>query len=148
MSKGKSNVTQLQGKEAQRRINKAELLTPHIAYKDVEIPGLGSVEVRSLSVKERRKLREIGKVGVAESGEPGDKDYEPGFDPDRFDLLCIVFGVSDPDLSIDDVEALAEQDSTITDFLGAQIQMINMVGRLDTDDLKKESRRTQNSDSN
>lgn len=124
----------LEAQETQRRLSKAELLAPRRVEDEVTIPQLGgTVVIRSLSHRERKELQ-------AKSGFGTDD-----FDEDKLTFLGIVTSVVDPELSLADVEALAEQDYAIIDTLSTYITHINLFGA--AGDLKKESSPTPNSDS-
>ena len=133
MSEGRgAKVADLKQREAQRRLSKADLLTPRIVEKEVEIVGLGgTVVIRSMSHAVRQELRNLTGWGTDE------------FDQDRFVCLAVVRSLVDPALTDEDVQALREQDQSIYDELEMQITLLNMIGR--TEDLKKDSSPTPNS---
>lgn len=124
-------VHELKQKEAQRRISREELLQPKIKEEDLPISELGgSVKIRSLSQERRRLIREGSKAGTPE--------YDEGY----YELLLVVYSVVEPKMSMDDVEALKDQDASIIDQIIIGINMLNMFGTLDQ--LKNALSETQN----
>lgn len=125
---------ELEAREQQRRLSKAELLRPHLAEKDVYISELdGTVRIRSLSHKQRKELQE--KAGF----------NTPEYDDDKMTMFGIIESVIDPQLTETDVEAFREQGSGIIDQLSMEISLLNMIGG--SKELGEESSPTQNSDS-
>lgn len=134
MSGREARIHDLHSKEEQRRISKEELLRPRMVEEETQIDSLGgTVVLRSMSHARRQDIRT---ATLLENGQ---------MDEDRFTMLSIVACIKDPELTEEDITALREQDSTVVDELVLKIGLLNMLGR--TDDLKKDSAPTQNSDS-
>ena len=135
MSEGReSHLKSLEAQESQRRLSKEEMLRARIVEKEEFIEGLGgTVLLRSLSHEARQEIRT--KSGF----------QTPNWDEDLFTSLGIVYSVIDPKLTEEDIAELRKQDSQIYDDLVLKITMLNMLGR--TEELKKESSETPNSDS-
>lgn len=131
---GNKHLKSLEAQEEQRRLSKAELLEPKIVEQDVPIEKLGgSIRIRSLSGATRTRIRQ-------ESG-----FQSPQFDANRMELLTIVYSIVDPELTTDDLEALAKQDAGILDDLTLAVTMLNMIGQVE--ELKKDSSLMESSDS-
>ena len=127
-------VTELKQKEQQRRLSREDLIRPKIVEDELYIPRLGgTVKLRTLSQERRRKCRDGSGANTQE------------FDEDLFERLCIVYSVVDPELTIEDVDALVEQDVSILNELNVAIQILNSLGTLAG--LKNESSEIPNSDS-
>jgi hypothetical protein len=118
--------------EEQRRLSKQQLLQAHIVEKDIEIPSLGTVRVRSMSHKVRQELRQ-------KAGFNTDK-----YDENYFTNLIIIHSVIDPDLTEDDIPAVEQWSGDIYDSLVTELTMLNMLGQ--RQDLKKDSSQTESSD--
>ncbi len=125
---------ELEARGEQRRLSKAELLRPRIVEEDININSLGGkVLVKSMSHEARLRIREQCGFNT------------PQFDEDRFTMLSIMESIIDPQLTEEDLVELRKQDANVIDEIIVQISMLNMLGR--TEELKKESEPTQNSDS-
>jgi hypothetical protein len=129
-----AKLKDLSAREEQRRLSKEELLRPRIIRRTEFIESLGGeIVLQSLSHRQRQELHERAHVG------------KPDFDDDLLNSLTVVASIVDPKLEESDIEALREQDVTVYDEIVLKITMLNMLGR--TDDLKKDSKGTLNSDS-
>lgn len=134
MANREGKLRDLSAREEQRKLSKEELLRPRKVVEEQFIPGLGgTVTLQSISHRQRQEFREASKFGTAE------------FDEDRFTLLSIVASVVDPALTLEDVEALKDQDATVIDELIVFISSLNMLGR--SEELKKGSKPIKSSDS-
>lgn len=118
--------------EEQRRLSKQQLLQAHIVEKEVEIDGIGTIQVRSLSHKLRQELREKAGFGTEE------------FSDEKLTDLIIVHSIIDPDLSESDIPALHGWSTDVYDAVVTELTLLNMLGQ--RKDLKKGSSQTQNSD--
>lgn len=126
----KAAVSQLKVQEEQRRLSKEELLKPRIAKEEVFLESLqGTVMLKSLSHAERQKIRTEAGLGT------------PEWDEEKFTMLSLVYSVVDPDLTMEDLEALKEQSSAVIDELVTQVTFLNMLGQ--AGELKKGSSETQ-----
>jgi hypothetical protein len=131
---GAARLSALKAGGEQRRLSKEELLKPRIAEEDVFIAGLGgTVRLRSISHRARQEIRTASGFGTAE------------WDEDKMTMLSIVHSVIDPKITEEDLTAFADQDATVVDELIMRIGLLNMLGQVD--ELGKESRRTESSDS-
>lgn len=134
MSGNAPKLRALEAQDEQRRLSKEELLRPRKVKDEVSIPQLGgTVEIQSLSHRQRRELQQKAGFGTDD------------FDEDKLTFLGIVESVVDPKLTVEDVAALAEQDYAIIDALSTYITHLNLFGA--AGDLGKGSRPSQNSDS-
>ncbi len=134
MSGTAAKLKDLNAREEQRRLSKEELLRPRIVRRTEFIEGLGGeIIITSLSHRQRQELHERAHVG------------KPDFDDDMLTTLTIIESLVDPKLEESDIEALRDQDVTVYDEIVLKISMLNMMGR--TEELKKDSRETTNSDS-
>lgn len=134
MAGREGKLRDLSAREEQKRLTKEELLRPRRVIDDQYIAGLdGTVSLQSISHRQRQELREKAGFGT-------DK-----FNDDEFTMLSIVESIIDPKLTIEDLEALRDQDATVIDELIVYISAINMMGRAES--LKKESDPIQNLDS-
>jgi hypothetical protein len=121
-----TELKMLQAQNEQRRISKEELLTPKIVEREVRIESLdGTVKVRSLTFQQRQDLKQQAGVGTDR------------FDETNYVMLTIVESVVDPQLTLEDVEALRQQSGEIVDEISTQIMLINLIGR--SGELKKGS---------
>lgn len=120
-------VTQLQAKEQQRRLSKAELLQPRIVEKEVPLESMGGavVVLKSLSHAERQMIRSEAGLGT------------PEWDEEKFTMLSIVTSLVDPKLEMSDLDDLKKQNAGVIDELVTQITFLNMLGQ--AGELKKES---------
>ena len=126
-----SEVAEVAKAEAQRRASRKDLLTPHVITKVVTLETINlTVEIQSLSQRGRQEIRDACGFG----GE--------SWDEDKAMLMQIVACVKDPELTMDDLDALHEQSADVVDELNLEISMLNMLGR--SVELKKDSSETQN----
>jgi hypothetical protein len=112
-------VSDLSARQAQQklaRLSREQFITPHVKEEEFELEGFGTVLLRNLTVKQRRKVNELAKVA------------QDGYDPVRHTLIGIKFCMIDPQLTLEDLEELEEQDATIIDRLDAKIGQMNNVG--------------------
>lgn len=135
MAKGsKSGVAALKLAEQQRRASRDDILTPQIIEDDIYLVSLdATVRIKSMSHNMRKALQDKYKFGTEEWDEEG------------FNMEGIVKSMMDPELTLDDVEALKEQSATVIDELINAISHLNMFGR--ALQLKKGSLQTPSSDS-
>lgn len=134
MSGSANKVAQLRAQDEQRRLSREELLSVHRVEEEFFVKGLGgTVMLQSLTHRERQEIRQKAQVGT------------PEYDESLLEMLSIVNAVKDPVLTLDDVEKLRDQDSTIIDELTLEISMMNMMGR--EQHLGKVSRTAQSPDS-
>lgn len=128
------NIRQLEMRNAQKRLSKEQLLTPRLIEQDIEIESLGgTVRMRSLSAATRREIQGLAGFGT--------KD----FDEDKLSLLAIQRSLVDPALTEEEVMGIIDQNYAVLDELNMHVQLMNFMGKAEV--LKKESKKTQNSDS-
>lgn len=133
MANREGKLRDLSAREEQKRLTKEELLRPRRVTDEQYIAGLdGTVMLRSISHAQRQELREKAGFGT------------DNFDEDVFTMLSIVESIVDPKITVEDLEALREQDATVIDELIVYISTLNMMGR--SENLKKESDPIQSSD--
>lgn len=135
MAKGsKSGVAQLKVAEAQRRATREDILSPQIVEEDIYITSLDAwVIIRTMSHRKRKALQEKHKFGT------------PEYDDEAFTFEGIVQSLVEPKLTLEDVEALKDQNAAVVDEIINNITQLNMFGR--ALDLKKELEKMQNSGS-
>ena len=127
------NVKDLAAREAQRRASKEDLLRPRRFRDDVFIEGIqATVTLQSLSQAQRQEIQEKAQV-------------DGQYNAELAGLMTIALSVVDPELSLDDVKALSQQDVGVIDELHVHIALMNNMGKVEG--LKKESSRIESSDS-
>jgi len=131
MAGGKeAKIHALEAEGEQRRLSKEELLRPRIIEEEQEVESLGgTIVLRSLSHRQRQIIREKANFGKAD------------FNEELFTSLSIIDSIIDPKLTMEDLEALREQSAAVYDDLVMRVSILNLLGK--TDDLKKDSKRTQ-----
>lgn len=96
-------------------VTREQLLAPIVrVYKDVEIAGLGKVEIHTITEAERAKVESYN---YRKNGSPDVEKMK-----DTRCRLCVV-GTSKPTLSMADVEALRNKDAAIVDALSQAIAL-------------------------
>lgn len=134
MAGREGKLNDLEAREEQKRLSKAELLRPRLVEEDVYINSLkGTIRISSISHATRQEIKALCGFGTAK------------WDEEKFELMGIVSSIIDPKLTVDDLEELAKQDSTVIDEIALAIATLNMLGR--TEDLKKDSETTPSLDS-
>ena len=122
-------VRALQARAEQQKASRELLLHPRRFRQDVLIEGLGAeVTLQSLSQEQRKDIQEKAQ------GDDGTYDGE------QAGLLTIVACVVDPELTLNDLEALKQQDAAIIDELHMHIALMNQMGKVP--ELKKGSSKT------
>lgn len=125
----------VQAEAEQRRLSKEEFLQPRIHEEDIELQGFGGVvRVRSLSVRQRKELREQCGFGKDDT-----------WDEDKFTKLMIRETLIEPQLTLEDVEQLEEMNMVLYDQLVSEITVFNVIGKVD--EAKKGSKKIRNTGS-
>jgi hypothetical protein len=128
-----SNVRDLAAREAQQKASREMLLRPRRFRDEVFIEGIqATVTLQSLSLASRQIIQDRAQV-------------DGKYDEQLAGLLTIALSVVDPELTLEDVEVLKEQDVGIIDELHLHIAMMNNMGKVEG--LKKESSKIETSDS-
>lgn len=134
MASREGKLRDLSAREEQRKLSKAELLRPRKVVEETFINSLGgTITLQSLSHGRRQEIRQAAGFDT------------PEFDEDKFTMLSIVASIVDPEMTLDDLQALHDQDASVIDELIVKISVLNLLGR--TEDLKKESEPIQSLDS-
>jgi len=129
-----ARVQALRAQDEQRRLSREQFLQPRIREEEVTVAGLGgTVVLRGITHGLRNDLRKQAKFST------------PEYDDDLFTRLVMVHTIVDPELTIEDIEALMEQDSVVFDELVMHINIFALSATADA--LKKGSKQTPNSDS-
>lgn len=123
----------VEAQQEQRRLSREQFLEPRIREDEVDVAGLGgSVLLRGMTHGLRNDLRNQAKYGT------------PEYDDDLFTRLVMVHTIVDPQLTMEDVDALKDQDSVVFDELVLHINIFSLAGAAEA--LKKGSRQTPNED--
>jgi len=130
----KAELDQLQVANEQRMASREELLQPRVRDEVVFIPSLdASIKIRSFTLAVRREVQKAAGQGA------------PNFDPEELNVYAILYGVIEPKLEKEDIEALRNQDAAIIDEIVAALSMHNSFGAIR--ELKKGLEEIANSDS-
>ena len=117
MSGSQAKINDLNAREEQRRLSKAELLQPRVIEKDEYIEALGgTVRLRSLTHAARTEIRDKSHFGTDQ------------WDEDRFTTLGIIYSIVEPELTEEDIEGLRGIDANAYDELVLKISLLNMLG--------------------
>lgn len=129
MAGSQARLKALQQQQDQQRLSKEQLLTPRQLEEELTLESLGgTVRIRSLSHAQRQ---DIQKQSMGEDGTP---------DQDLATMLSLVASIVEPELTVEDIKALREQDASVIDELSISIGSLNLMGR--AGDIKKGSKKT------